>query len=174
MTAFPKNTDEVYRYAFCADAPPLLQVPHRPGLRAFPCGKTQRPPGSCSYWHWGASKLQWRSANTWRLPCLAPRTETQTHACPLPSICVPHSPVGVSSPGACLTGRRLPNRKFRQPSCIATMREIHFSIIIPHPLFNLYHFWIYVNDFLSDFLHSQIESIFFNPYEYSIKATIFI
>ena len=79
-------------------------------------------------------------------------------------ICVPHSPVGVSSPGACLTGRRLPNRKFRQPSCIATMREIHFSIIIPHPLFNLYHFWIYVNDFLSVILHvyTVIKYVFTN------------
>ena len=97
LCRLPKNTDEIFPTSFCADAPPLLQVPHRPGLRAFPCGKTQRPPGSCSYWHWGASKLQWRSANTWRLPCLAPRTETQAHACPLPSICVPHSPVGSPS-----------------------------------------------------------------------------
>jgi len=89
-----------------ATAMPLSSASHiTPYPPSFVCqnttcqhtdGKTQRPPGSCSYWHWGASKLQWRSANTWRLPCLAPRTETQAHACPLPSICVPHSPV--SSP----------------------------------------------------------------------------
>ena len=96
------------------------------------------------------------------------RARCLLYACRIPRSAVPPS-------------RRAPHRttlpeKKASASLPSMLRgqEIHFGIIIPLPSSNLYHFCIYVNDFLSDFLHSQIESIFFNPYKYSIKATIFI
>ena len=42
--------------------------------------------------------------------CLAPRTKAQTHSRPLPSLCVPHFPVGSLPTGARLTGRRFPKK----------------------------------------------------------------
>ena len=102
MTASPKNTDEVYRYAFCADAPPLLLVPHRPGPRA----ETQEPPGSCSYWHCGEAL---RAALPLpRAPHRGPPKRLRLRS---PSLCVPHSPV--DSPSVRCTPHRTtpPERK---------------------------------------------------------------
>ena len=45
LCRLPKNTDEIFPTFFCADAPPLLQVPHRPGLRAFHSMLTEKHKG---------------------------------------------------------------------------------------------------------------------------------
>ena len=45
LCRLPKNTDEIFPTSFCADAPPLLQVPHRPGLRAFHSMLTEKHKG---------------------------------------------------------------------------------------------------------------------------------
>lgn len=62
-------------------------------------------------------------------------------------------------------------KNFCQPSFYDTEQETIFGIIIPHPILNLYHFCIYVNDFLSYFLqyilNSYIFILFFNA-EYEI------
>ena len=103
LCRLPKNTPGFLSFAFCADAPPLLQVPHRPGLRAFPCGKTPRPPGSCSYWH-----LR-RSAKHMALALRpAPRPKRIRAHCLLYACRISRS--AVPPPGARLTGRRFPKK----------------------------------------------------------------
>ena len=103
----------------------------------------------------------------------APRHRHMRARCLLYACRIPRS--AVPPPGRAPHRTTLPEKKASAslPSMLRG-QEIRFGIIIPLPSSNLYHFCIYVNDFLSDFLHSRIKSIFFDPYEYSIKATIFI
>ena len=114
LCRLPKNTDEIFPTSFCADAPPHLQVPHRPGLRAFHSMLTENTKAT--------GKLLVLALGSFQ----APMAKRKHMALALP--CAPHRDTGTCVPvafymraafpgrqsllpGARLTGRRFPKRK---------------------------------------------------------------
>ena len=78
----------------------------------------------------------------------------------------------VPPPDARLTGRRFSERKILPAFLHCQDAGTRFGIIVPHPLFNLYHFCIYVNDFLSAFFHSPIKMIFLTRPKIPLQQSI--
>ena len=80
LCRLPKNTPGFLSFAFCADAPPLLQVPHRPGLHAVlsvMAHDTETRKG-----HREAARIgtDGEAQNTWRLPCAPHRGHRRIRA----------------------------------------------------------------------------------------------
>ena len=103
----------------------------------------------------------WRSAKSGASTALRPAPKTPKRLCagrPLYACRIPRSAAPLD--GRASQGDVSRRESFCQPSFILKTQEIRFGIIIPHLLLNLYHFRIYVNDFLSCFLQVLITNRF--------------